>query len=111
MQFNNEPAARKFATTPGVSGGLPIDTGRHVYVNWTPILEKRGAHHPSLNPFTMPENKGLQMDYSLEMCPKTLDLLKRTVYIPMDPDAGRSQNEQHIETCLKAAKEIQPDRN
>ncbi len=102
LRFTDEAAARKFATDKGISGILPIDTGKHVYINWTPIMEKRAAHHPVLNPFNMPENKGLQMDYSADMCPRTLDILKRTVYIPMDPDASRETNDQRIEACIRA---------
>jgi len=34
----------------------------------------------------MKENQGLQMDYSMDMCPKTLDLLNRTAYVAIDPE-------------------------
>jgi hypothetical protein len=34
----------------------------------------------------MKENEGLQMEYTMDMCPKTLDYLARTAYIAIDPD-------------------------
>ena len=39
-----------------------------------------------MDPFKMEANKDLNMDYSEDMCPKTLDLLSRTVYVAIDPD-------------------------
>ncbi len=70
----------------GLPTTVPIDTGKHVYANWTQIMEKRGALHPAMDPFRMEANRGLQMDYSPDMCPKTLDYLARTLYIGVDPD-------------------------
>lgn len=70
----------------GVGSTVPIDTGKHVYTNWTQIMEKRGAMHPVMDPFKMEANKGLNMDYSPDMCPTTLDLLSRTLYIAVNPD-------------------------
>jgi hypothetical protein len=49
-------------------------------------MEKRGALHPAMDPFKMKENEGLQMDYTMDMCPNTLDYLARTAYVAVDPD-------------------------
>ena len=49
-------------------------------------MEKRGALHPAMDPFKMKENQGLQMDYTMDMCPNTLDYLSRTAYISINPD-------------------------
>ncbi|MBO7659679.1 MAG: aminotransferase class I/II-fold pyridoxal phosphate-dependent enzyme [Clostridia bacterium] len=65
---------------------VPIDTGKHIYTNWTQIMEKRGALHPAMDPFLMKENQGLQMNYTPDMCPRTLDLLSRTAYVGISPD-------------------------
>ncbi|MBQ4050879.1 MAG: DegT/DnrJ/EryC1/StrS family aminotransferase [Oscillospiraceae bacterium] len=70
----------------GVNLTVPIDTGKHVYTNWTQIMEKRGALHPAMDPFKMKENQGLQMNYTMDMCPATLDYLCRTLYVPINPD-------------------------
>ncbi len=100
--FPTEEEARRFATAPGVHGVLPIDTGKHVYTHWTPILEKRGAHHPLLDPFKMPVNAGLNHNYSKDMCPKTLEILSTTVYVGINPDWTEEQLAAKIEACRKA---------
>ena len=66
---------------------VPINTGKHIYTHWTPILDKRGALNPLMNPFNMEANKGIIPEYTVDMCPKTLDYLKRTVYVMINPDA------------------------
>lgn len=73
-------------TEKGLRITRPIDTGKHVYTNWTQIMEKRGAHHPLMDPYKMEANKGLQSDYTMDMCPRALDLLARTAYIFVSPD-------------------------
>lgn len=65
---------------------VPIDTGKHIYTNWTQIMEKRGAWHPLMDPYKMEANRGLQQNYSADMCPKTLDYLARTAYLMINPD-------------------------
>ena len=70
----------------GIGLTVPIDTGKHVYTNWTQIMEKCGALHPAMDPFKMKENEGLQMDYTMDMCPATLDYLARTAYVAINPD-------------------------
>ena len=51
----------------------------HIYSNWTPILEKRGATDAGY-PWKDPAYKG-NVEYSADMCPKSLDILGRTVRI------------------------------
>ena len=79
-------AYQKKCELGGIGSTVPIDTGKHVYTNWTQIMEKRGAMHPAMDPFKMEANKGLQTDYTLDMCPRTLDLLSRTLYVAINPD-------------------------
>ena len=89
LRFDTKEACEAFAKKceeMGVSIIVPINTGKHIYTNWTQIMEKRGALHPAMDPFKMKENQGLQMDYTMDMCPKTLDLLARTTYINVNPD-------------------------
>lgn len=80
----------------GLSLTVPIDTGKHVYANWTQIMEKRGALHPEMDPFRMAANDGLQTDYTSDMCPATLDCLARTAYVAVDPDADATAIEQTV---------------
>lgn len=82
--FDTAEKAERFGVLVG--GAPTIHTGKHVYSNWTPILEKRGALHPLMDPFKMEVNQPIIPDYSEDMCPVSLDYLKRTVHIPMNPD-------------------------
>ena len=79
-------AYQKKCADGGVGTTVPLDTGKHGYTNWTQIMEKRGAMHPAMDPFKMEANKGLNMDYTPDMCPRTLDLLSRTLYVAINPD-------------------------
>jgi len=79
-------AFQKKLESVGIGTTRPIDTGKHVYSNWTPIMNKCGAAHPAMDPFKMEANKGLGQDYTADMCPKTLDYLSRTLYLGIDPE-------------------------
>lgn len=103
--FESEEKARAFASSVKETVGrafLPIDTGRHVYTRWDPILRKQGAHHPSLNPFNLAENKALNIEYTEDMCPKSLDILSRAVLIGMHPDNDKAAVDE-IATAIRAA--------
>ena len=86
LRFDSESAARSFAERCPLKCTLPIDTGKHVYTNWTPVMQKVGALHPLMDPFKMEANRRIIPEYTMDMCPRTLDLLARTVYISIDPD-------------------------
>jgi dTDP-4-amino-4,6-dideoxygalactose transaminase len=86
FQFENEAAARAFQKSPGVSGYVGIDHGKHVYTAWEPLRAKRISHHPAMNPFNFAQNKDLRADYSDTACPATLALLRRTVFCALNPD-------------------------
>ena len=89
LRFESAEECKAFADKCGENGlsvTIPINTGKHIYTNWTQIMEKRGAFHPLMDPFKMEANKGLQTDYTMDMCPKTLDLLARTAYVGINPD-------------------------
>ena len=89
LRFDDEAQCRAFIESckaRKVDAWTPIDTGKHIYTNWTQIMEKRGAPHPSMDPFRMAENRGLQMQYTPDMCGETLRLLARTAYIGIDAD-------------------------
>ena len=104
--FNTETTARKFAKAEGVGGWLPIDTGKHVYVNWEPILKKQVYHHPAMNPFNFAENKNLRHNYTSDMCPKTLDICKRSVILSINPDMTAETVTKHITACKTAAETL-----
>ncbi len=68
-----------------IAAWRPFDTDRHVYCNWTPILEHRAWHCDGMNPFLHPANQGAQMQYTPDMLPRTLDILKRTLLVNLNP--------------------------
>jgi dTDP-4-amino-4,6-dideoxygalactose transaminase len=90
LVFETEQEARAalVAAHPSLQAFIPLDTDRHVYTNWTPILEKRGAHHPKLDPFNLAE---VPVEYSKDMLPQTLSVLGRTVCLMSS--ATRSESE------------------
>jgi dTDP-4-amino-4,6-dideoxygalactose transaminase len=104
--FEDENKARAFAGSPGVNGALPIDSGRHVYTNWEPIMNKRGAAHPAMNPFNMHANQGLNFNYSSDMCSRTLELLRRTVNIALNPDWTQETIREKVDSIKKAAQNL-----
>lgn len=84
-----------------VGGCRPINTGRHVYSNWTPIIEKRGAVHPLMDPFKMEANKHAP-NYTKDMCPKTLEILSKNVYVSVNPEWTDADIDAVVEKCLAA---------
>lgn len=104
--FESEKKARRFAELSQVNGWLPYDSGKHVYINWDPLLTHRGACHPAMNPFNMEANKGLRMDYTKDMCPQTLDVLARTVYISIRLDWTPEYVDKVIANCKNAFKAL-----
>ncbi len=102
LQFESEEDARSFAVTEGVCGTLPIDTGKHIYKHWTPIMEKRGAFNPLMDPFKMEANKDIVPNYHAEMCPETLEKLSKVVYIGINPDHTKDLLDEKIALIKKA---------
>lgn len=100
FQFTDEATANRFATTEGVNGSQPVYTGKHVFKNWTSIVEKRGAVNPKFDPFKMDANKDIEPDYSEASYAKTLDILARSVYVNVNPDATMEELDKQIE-CIK----------
>lgn len=98
FRFDTEEKAIDFAAK--CDGTRPIDTGKHVYTNWDSVMNMRGAFHEYFNPYNMPQNK--KPNYTQDMCPKTLDYLKRTVYIAVNPDMTTTE----LDACIAAYREI-----
>lgn len=97
-------AAEKFCSR--VKGFIAGKTGRHVYTEWLPVMNCRGAHHPAMDPFKMKENKDCQMNYSNDMCSRSLDILNRAVMIPTFPGRKRDETSACIEKIRRAAKAV-----
>ncbi len=93
--FQTADEAQRFTENCPIASLSPIHMGKHVYTHWAFIKNKRGAYHHAMDPFLMKENKELSHNYTPDMCPKTLDILARTVYINVDP-----------ELCVEEAREV-----
>ena len=103
--FDTEREARDFAAglkKKKVGAFLPIDTGRHFYTRWEPIIRKQGAHHPALDPFRLKENRGSRVDYSEKLCERSLDIVQRAVLLPMNPDHTQKDRDR-IAAAIRAA--------
>ncbi len=106
FRFKEEKEARAFAAAlseEGEYGWLPIDTGRHVYTNWESIMEERGAYHPGLDAYRRPENRARKPRYRADMCPRTLEILSRTVFLDIRPEWKAADVRKRIRACLRAA--------
>ncbi len=101
-RFDSEESADSFAEA--TEGTVAIKTGRHVYTEWDPILQHRGAPHAALDPFKLKENAECRMDYTEGMCQKSLDILTRTVFIQTHPDRSDSETGELIKRILAAGK-------
>lgn len=117
-RFADEKSARAFCAAfnadpkrAGATAGLPIDSGRHVYSNWEPILNKRGAHSPAANPYNHPRNAASQINYGKDMLPKTLEILRRTVLIAINPDWSAEKADQMAATIRNVAAAIGGERD
>lgn len=87
-------------------GGIASQTGRHTYTEWDPILNKRGAHHPALDPFNLAENRECRMTYSKTSHPRTLDILGRAIMIGNHPDRSDADVDALIERINSAAQSV-----
>lgn len=108
FMFKKEKKARAFRDKLGAGGVgsfLPLDTGRHVYTRWEPILRYQGAHHPALDPFKLPANRKALVKYSLDMCQDSLDILARAVLVPMHPNNTKARVRKIGEAIKGAAAE------
>lgn len=100
LYFDTNEEAEAFGARYGV---LPtVHTKKHVYSDWKPVLEKRGALHPLMDPFKMEANKDIIPNYTRDMCPKSLDILSKVVYVEIDPDWTKEQLDAVVER-VKAA--------
>ncbi|OGV68298.1 MAG: hypothetical protein A2498_10910 [Lentisphaerae bacterium RIFOXYC12_FULL_60_16] len=96
-------AAKAEAFAAAVGGTVARKTGRHVYTEWVQIFAHQGAHHPALNPFRLPANKGCRMHYTPDMCRQSLDILDRTVFTANHPDLKAVDLAKRIKTIRDAA--------
>lgn len=103
--FNAEIQAtlRQLPPVVGVLAGVPATSEKHIYSGWDMILEKRAAYSDKANPFRHPANADSTVSYSRNMLPRTLDILRRAVLIPINPDWTPAQADTLIAAIRRAA--------
>ena len=95
-------AAQAFTQVmPSVIAGR---TGRHTFTQWDQVLMREGAAHPALNPYGLPENRGLRTTYPEGMCRASLDILDRTVMIATHPAHGAEEIDDIVHNIDAAAR-------
>ena len=101
----NLPSAEAASTFAGVCPSVIAGkTGRHTYVDWDQVLMGQGAGHPAMNPYNMEASKDCRRTYSKDMCPRSLELLDRTVMVPMNPELTEADVEQTIRNIEAGAR-------
>lgn len=104
--FESSQQAKKFielAARENIEVWLAYTKG-HVYSDWEPILAQRGAHHALRNPFCLSKSS---VTYHAEMCPKSLDILSRTVGFCTAIDRDRKLLEEIINKLITISKEVE----
>jgi dTDP-4-amino-4,6-dideoxygalactose transaminase len=106
LLFETPEATRGFLanlSAEGVDASTPIDSGRHVYTNWEPVLEQYGAHHPGRDAYKLAVEP---VTYTKDMCARTLSILERTAYIETSATRSPAELEILIDTVQRAARGI-----
>lgn len=88
----------------GIPNGTLNNKGfadRHIYSNWTYILNKRGVSEKD-NPWNCESYKG-NVQYSPDMCPRTLNLLGRAIAITLHQNMNDEDCDDIVRAILKVA--------
>jgi dTDP-4-amino-4,6-dideoxygalactose transaminase len=96
-----DKATRFVEIFPSVIAGK---TGRHTYTEWDQVLMGMGAAHPEMNPYNHPANSGCRRTYSKDMCARSLDILNRTVMVPMHPNHSAAETDAIIHNIEVASR-------
>jgi len=85
--------------------GSPIDSGLHVYTNWSVLLDKQGGFCDAMNPFKRPENQACRTTITPECCTRTLAILARTGAVGIGLSWTREQCAAVATALCRAARE------
>lgn len=91
----------------GIPNGTMDNNGfadRHIYKNWTYVMEKKGASVQD-NPWNCASYKG-NVEYSTDMCPNTLDLLSRAIAIGLHQNMTEDDCNDVITAIRKVASQV-----
>lgn len=81
-------------------------TGRHTYTEWDQVLMGMGAAHPAMNPYNHPDNAACRRTYSKDMCARSLEILNRTVMVPMHPKHSQAEIDAIIHNIEVASRAV-----
>lgn len=81
ITFDTQEAAEAAEEKCGPT--LLKSAGRHIYTNWEPVM-KQQVFHEKMNPYKWANR---EIKYSGDMCPKTLDILSRSIAMDTSYDA------------------------
>ncbi len=87
-------------TAEGTSASVIYEPGRidyHVYADWTPVMEQRVWSERG-GPWRWHDG---EVGYSKDMCPQSLELLRRAVHLHVSPDMSRDDVEALSEAVIK----------
>jgi dTDP-4-amino-4,6-dideoxygalactose transaminase len=59
-----------------------------------------------MNPFDFPRNAPCRKDYRADMCPASLDIVRRTVSISLNPNMDEKAVDGVIERMRRGAEEV-----
>ena len=79
----------------------PFNTDKHVFMNWKAVLERRGACTEMLNPY-----RNSSVTYDMDSYKSSLELLKRTLYIQINPNASRDFVENESEKLARVLRAV-----
>lgn len=82
-----------------------LESDRHIYQNWWPILRKRGHIDPRQDPYRITP-AGRAVRYSRRMCPRTLDYLARTVAVSIYPSWSAGKADSVVRTIERLARRL-----
>ena len=105
VNFDAEEKARKFLDQIG-GGTIPYDVNRHVYIHWRPILEKRVTNNEFSNPYNFERNQGGKFEITEGSCPKSLEHLARSVYVPFKIDMTEAEIDAAAKLYIEAAAKL-----
>jgi dTDP-4-amino-4,6-dideoxygalactose transaminase len=87
--LHSQSDARKLVDISNGSGFdvYPAAGSLHLFSKWNCLLAGRGGHHPERNPLINQQERRLA-----DSCPRTYELIQRTVILAVDIDADEKQD-------------------
>ncbi|MES2201675.1 MAG: DegT/DnrJ/EryC1/StrS family aminotransferase [candidate division FCPU426 bacterium] len=111
LRLENAKSAQKLCDrlnaqgVPASSWFRSLQSDRHIYYSWKPVLEKRGHYDPRQDPYKITA-AGRKIRYDKNMCPRTLDLLARSMTVNIHPDWTPQKTDAVLKSVESAAQTL-----